>query len=78
MKMQDVRCSATGNITGMLNLESVDLVTLSECGTEIWVVLKSGHKFRVFEQTSFNTTTIEDVMNGFATAFKKLSKPKGD
>ena len=76
--MQTVRSPATGRITRIFNLESVDDIEVSDCEREIWITLKSGHKFRVFEQAAHTEHNTESIMKRYSDLYKKISKDSGD
>ena len=73
MNMQTVKSPATGRIISIFNLESVDAIEVSDCEREIWVTLKSGHKFKVFEMVAHSDHTTEIVMQRYSDLYKKIS-----
>ncbi len=78
MNMQTVRSPATGRIIRIFNLDSVDDIEVSDCEREIWITLKSGHKFRVFELVSYTEDSVESIMKRYSDLYKKISKDSGD
>lgn len=66
-------CPSTGKITRIFDLECVSCVELSQDLKEVWVILKSGHKFRAGESNAHSESSPESTMNNFADAFKELS-----
>ena len=76
--MQTVRSPATGQIVRIFNLESVDDIAVRNEGREIWITLKSGHSFMVFELVAHADHDVETIMKRYSDLYKKISKDSGD
>ena len=76
MRMQNVRCPATGKIKKIFNLESVDAIEVSDCEREVWITLNNGYRFRAFEIAGFHDMTVDIIMDKFAETYKKLAETK--
>ena len=74
MNMQTVRSPSTGKITCIFDLDSVEVMEVSDCGSKIWVLLKSGCKFMLFENAAHHDTTVDEVMEKFSSTYKKLAE----
>jgi len=72
MRMQVVR-NLEGDIVRIFDLDAVECVEVSDCGREIWVFLKSGKSFTLFELNGHSEISVADVMEKFIQKYKAVS-----
>ena len=72
MKMQTMTCSVTDTVKRVFDLERVEVVELSDCGKQVWVVMQSGYRFMAGETNCHSAVSADLLMDSFTEAFKKL------